>query len=154
MEHLDPTDKRILNRLQKNSSRSIKEIADDVGLSVSPTYERIKRLEKTGVITNYVALLDKTKIDRELVAICNARLKEHSDGMLSKFEKAIMKFDEVMEVMCLSGTVDYSMKVVTKDMKSYQQFVMEKLSALDNIANVQSYFVMKEVKYETAFKLV
>ena len=74
--------------------------------------------------------------------------------MLSKFEKLIVKFDEVMEVQCLSGSVDYSLKVVTKDMKSYQDFVMNKLSSIDNIANVQSFFVMKEIKLETAFKLV
>ena len=153
MYKLDATDKRILNRLQKNALQSIKEIADSVGLSVSPTYERIKQLEKAGIIQKYVALLDKSQIEKGLTAICSVKLKEHSQGMLSKFEKAIVKFDEVMEVQCLSGTIDYSVKVVTKDMNSFQEFVMDKLSSLDNIANVQSSFVMKEIKQETAFKL-
>jgi Lrp/AsnC family leucine-responsive transcriptional regulator len=154
MEQLDATDKRILNLLQKNAIRSIKEIADKVDLSVSPTYERIKHMERTGVITKYVALLDKEKVERELVAICNVKLREHTQNMLSKFEKAIVKFDEVMEVQCLSGSIDYSIKVATKDMKSYQEFVMNRLSSLENIANVQSSFVMKEIKFETAYKLV
>jgi Lrp/AsnC family leucine-responsive transcriptional regulator len=153
MYKLDATDKRILNRLQKNALQSIKEIADSVGLSVSPTYERIKQLEKAGIIQKYVALLDKNQIEKGLTAICSVKLKEHSQGMLSKFEKAIVKFDEVMEVQCLSGTIDYSVKVITKDMNSFQEFVMDKLSSLDNIANVQSSFVMKEIKQETAFKL-
>jgi DNA-binding Lrp family transcriptional regulator len=151
---LDATDKRILNLIQKDSQLSVKEVADAVGLSASPTYERIKRMERIGVITKYVALLDKAKIERELVAICHVRLREHSQGMLSKFEKAIVKFDEVMEVQCLSGSIDYSLKVATRDMKSYQEFVLNKLSSLENIANVQSSFVMKEIKFETAYKLV
>jgi Lrp/AsnC family leucine-responsive transcriptional regulator len=151
---LDATDKRILNLIQKDSQLSVKEVADAVGLSASPTYERIKRMERIGVIAKYVALLDKAKIERELVAICHVRLREHSQGMLSKFEKAIVKFDEVMEVQCLSGSIDYSLKVATRDMKSYQDFVLNKLSSLENIANVQSSFVMKEIKFETAYKLV
>lgn len=154
MENLDPTDKRILNLLQKDAHLSIKEIADAVGLSVSPTYERIKGMEKKGIIVKYVALLDKAKVDRELVAICNVRLKEHTQTALTKFEKSIVKFDEVMEVQCLSGAIDYSIKVATKDMKSYQEFVMDKLSSLENVANVQSSFVLKEIKFETAYKLV
>ncbi|HXB13072.1 MAG TPA: Lrp/AsnC family transcriptional regulator [Bacteroidia bacterium] len=151
---LDATDKRILNLIQKDSQLSVKEVADVVGLSASPTYERIKRMERIGVIAKYVALLNKEKIERELVAICHVRLREHSQGMLSKFEKAIVKFDEVMEVQCLSGSIDYSLKVATRDMKSYQDFVLNKLSSLENIANVQSSFVMKEIKFETAYKLV
>jgi Lrp/AsnC family leucine-responsive transcriptional regulator len=151
---LDITDKTILNLLQKNSGQSVKEIADKIGLSVSPTYERIKQLERAGVILGYVALLDKSKIEKELVAVCNIKLKEHSQSTLSKFEKAIVKFDEVMEVLCLSGDVDYSIKVVTKDMKSYQDFIMHKISSVENIANVQSYFMIKEIKSTTAFKLI
>ncbi len=151
---LDATDKRILNLIQKDSQLSVKEVADAIGLSASPTYERIKRMERIGVIAKYVALLNKEKIERELVAICHVRLREHSQGMLSKFEKAIVKFDEVMEVQCLSGSIDYSLKVATRDMKSYQEFVLNKLSSLENIANVQSSFVMKEIKFETAYKLV
>jgi Lrp/AsnC family leucine-responsive transcriptional regulator len=154
MEQLDAINKRILTLLQKNAVQSVKEIADKIGLSVSPTYERIKQLERTGVILKYVAILNKEKVGRELVAFCNVKLKEHSQAMFAKFEKAIVKFDEVMEVQCLSGTTDYSIKVVTKDMKSYQDFIMHQLSSIDNIANVYSYFVIKEIKSETAFKMV
>jgi DNA-binding Lrp family transcriptional regulator len=153
MEELDTTDRRILNLLQKDSQMSVKEVADHIGLSASPTYERIKRMEKLGVIRRYVALLDREKIDKEMIAICNVKLKEHTQAVLYKFEKAIVKFDEVMEVQCLSGDVDYSMKVVCKDIKSYQEFVMNKLASIENVANVQSFFVMKEIKFETAYKL-
>jgi len=150
---LDAIDKRILNILQKNALQSVKEVADKVGLSGSPTHERIKRLERTGVITKYVALLDKEKIGKEFVAVCNIRLKEHNHAMLLNFEKAIVKFDEVMEVQSLTGDTDYSLKVVTTDMKGYQDFVMNKLSVIENVTNVQSFFVMKQIKLETAFKL-
>jgi DNA-binding Lrp family transcriptional regulator len=153
METIDAIDKRILNILQRNAIESVKEIANKVGLSASPTYERIKRMERLGIISKYVALLDKEQIDKGMVVMCNVSLKKHAQAILEKFESTIVKLDEVMEVQCMSGTYDYLLKVVTKDVKSYHDFVMHKLSSIDNIAHVQSWFVMKEIKMGTAFKL-
>ena len=150
---IDTTDKLILNILQKNALQSVKEIADKVGLSASPTYERIKRMEKNGVIHKYVALLNKEKIEKELVAMCSVNLKDHSQSSLQKFEKAISMFDEIMEVYCMSGENEYLLKIVTKNVKSYHDFIVNIISSIDNIAKVHSSIVMHEIKLETAFKL-
>lgn len=153
MENLDAVDIRILNLLQHDASLSVKEIAAKVGLSSSPTYERINRLTKEGYIKKYVVLLDREKIGKHLVVYCNVTLKEQSKITLKNFEKAASQLPEIMEITCLSGNYDYLLKVVTTDMRSYHDFVINKLSAIDNIENVQSSFVMEEIKRETAYPL-
>lgn len=153
LENLDAVDVRILALLQEDSSLSVKEIATKVGLSTSPTYERINRLQREGFILRYVALLDREKIGKGLVVYCNITLKEQSKATLRNFEKAASSLKEIMEVTCLSGNYDYLLKVVTTDMRSYHDFVIEKLSTIENIANVQSSFVMEEIKRDTAYWL-
>src|SRR2546428_8267106 len=110
-------------------------------------------MEKDGVIQRYVTLINPDMIDKGLLAYCNVTLKEHSQNTLESFEFEVAKLNEVMEILCMSGNCDYQLKVATRDMKSYHNFVMNKLSAIENIANVQSSFVMKTVKNETAFHL-
>ncbi len=153
MEKLDRLDKKILDLLQKNSSLNTKQIADEVGLTITPTYERIKRLEKTGVIEKYVALLNKEKIGKNLVVYCSVSLQVHSKPLLKKFEQAITKLDEVMECYHTAGTFDYLLKVAANDMNHYQDFITNKLAATENIAHVQSSFVMTEVKHKTIYKI-
>jgi Lrp/AsnC family leucine-responsive transcriptional regulator len=153
LEQLDAVDVKILSLLQKDSSLSVKEIANKVGLSTSPTYERINRLQREGFILKYVAILDREKIGMGLVVYCNITLKEQSKSTLRNFEQAASSLKEVMEVICLSGNYDYLLKVVTTDMRAYHDFVIEKLSTIENIANVQSSFVMEEIKRETAYWL-
>lgn len=152
-ENLDAVDIRILALLQEDSSLSVKEIANKVGLSTSPTYERINRLQREGYILRYVALLNREMIGKGLVVYCNITLKEQSKETLRNFEQAVSALKEVMEVTCLSGNYDYLLKVVTPDMRTYHDFVIEKLSTIQNIANVQSSFVMEEIKRETAYWL-
>lgn len=153
MEKLDKLDKHILHLLQNDSSLNTKEIADKVGLSVTPTYERIKRMEKRGVIEKYVALLNKQKVGKDLVVYCNVSLQVHSKSLLKKFEQAMAKLDEVMECYHTAGTFDYLLKVVANDMSNYQDFITNKLAATENIGHVQSSFVMTEVKHKTDFKI-
>ncbi len=150
---LDITDKKILNLLQYDAKLTTKEIADKTGKTITPVYERIKWLEKQGYIKQYVAILDKEKIERNTVAYTNVQLKEHAHSMLKSFEKSIVKFDEVMECHHMTGSYDYLLKLVVADMKEYQQFIVEKLSKLPNIGTVQSSFVMTEIKNELAYKL-
>ncbi|CAN5528987.1 Lrp/AsnC family transcriptional regulator [soil metagenome] len=152
-EKLDKIDKQILNLLQKDCTLNTKQIADKVGLSLTPTYERIKRFEKKGVIENYVAILNKEKIGKSLVVYCNVSLQLHSKPLLKKFELAIVKFDEVMECYHTAGTFDYLLKVVTSDVGQYQDFLTNKLAATENISNVQSSFIMTEVKCKTNYRL-
>lgn len=153
MEKLDKLDKQILKLLQKDCSLNTKQIADKVGLTITPTYERIKRMEKTGVIQNYVALLNKEKIGKSLMIFCNVSLQLHSKPLLKRFEQTVVKFDEVMECYHTAGTFDYLLKVVATDMNNYQDFITNKLAALENISHVQSSFVMTEVKYKTEIRL-
>jgi Lrp/AsnC family leucine-responsive transcriptional regulator len=123
-------------------------------LSVSPTYDRIRRMEKRGVISHYAAILNKKEIGKDLIVLCGISLKEHSQSSVLKFERSICKFEEVMEVHCTAGEQDYLIKIMVKDIPAYHYFVMNKLSPMENIANLQSSFVMKEIKCETAFRLI
>lgn len=151
--NLDLTDKKILNLLQQNSKANIKEIALKIGLTQTPTYERIKRLEKDGVIKNYIAVLDKEKVGYTIEVFCQVTLLVHSKDMITRFENAINKIDEVMECFHVAGNYDYLLKIIVKDMNSYQAFLKNKLSVLDSVANVQSTFVMSSTKDNTGLSL-
>ena len=152
--NLDVTDKKILNLLQQNSKANIKEIALKIGLTQTPTYERIKRLEKTGVIKNYIAVLDKEKVGYMVEVFCQVTLLVHSKEMITRFENAINKIDEVMECFHVAGNYDYLLKIIVKDMNSYQAFLKNKLSVLDSVSNVQSTFVMSSTKDNSGLSLV
>jgi Lrp/AsnC family leucine-responsive transcriptional regulator len=152
--NLDLTDKKILNLLQQNSKANIKEIALKIGLTQTPTYERIKRLEKAGVIKNYIAVLDKEKVGYTIEVFCQVTLMVHSKEMITRFENAINKIDEVIECFHVAGNYDYLLKIIVKDMNSYQTFLKNKLSVLDSVANVQSTFVMSSTKDSAGFILV
>ncbi len=154
MVNLDLTDKKILNLLQQNSKANIKEIALKIGLTQTPTYERIKRLEKEGVIKNYIAVLDKEKVGYTIEVFCQVTLLVHSKEMITRFENAVNKIDEVMECFHVAGNYDYLLKIIVKDMSSYQAFLKNKLSVLDSVANVQSTFVMSSTKDYNGFSLV
>jgi Lrp/AsnC family leucine-responsive transcriptional regulator len=151
--NLDVTDKKILNLLQQNSKANIKEIALKIGLTQTPTYERIKRLEKTGVIKNYIAVLDKEKAGYMVEVFCQVTLLVHSKEMITRFENAINKIDEVMECFHVAGNYDYLLKIIVKDMNSYQAFLKNKLSVLDSVSNVQSTFVMSSTKDNAGLNL-
>lgn len=153
METLDLTDKRILNVLQQDATLNAKEIAQKVGLSVTPTYERLKRIERSGVIKQKVSLLDRNKIGKSLAVFCNVSLQLHSKSLIEKFEKAINKLSEVMECYHVAGSYDYLLKVVVNDMSSYQHFLTNKLATIENIAHVHSSFVMTETKFNTKYEL-
>lgn len=153
MSLLDSIDRKILLLLQYDARLTNKELADKLGKSVTPIYERIRRLEREGYIKGYVALLDRQKVGIMLLAYTNVQLKEHSFNMLKAFEKAVVKLDEVMECNHMTGSYDYLLKIGVRDMQEYQEFIINKLSRLANIGTVQSSFVMTEIKNETAFHL-
>ena len=151
---LDSTDKQLVNLLQQNSKANIKEIALKIGLTQTPTYERIKRLEKSGVIKKYVAILNKEKIGFTIEVFCQVTLLVHSKELILKFENAINKMPEVIECFHVAGNYDYLLKVIVTDMKHYQLFLKHKLSVLDSVGNVQSTFVMSSTKDTTILKLI
>jgi DNA-binding Lrp family transcriptional regulator len=150
---LDDTDRKILHYLQYDAKLTNKEIADKLGKSVTPVYERIRRMEREGIIRNYVVLVDRHKVGISLLAYTNVQLKEHSYQMLKAFEKAVVKLEEVMECNHMTGSYDYLLKIGVRDMQEYQEFIINKLSRLANIGTVQSSFVMTEIKQETALHL-
>ena len=148
---MDKIDAKILNILQKNSTISVKDIAAKVGLSYTPTYERIKILEETKVIKRRATILDPNKIGIKLFVYCNITFKEQSKKSLLDFEKSVLKITEIMEVISLSGVYDYMLKIATTDIESYNNFVMNKLANIPNIGQYHSNIVMNIVKDETAF---
>ena len=153
MAMLDELDLKILSLLQENARLTNKEIAEKVGRTVTPVFERVRKLEQQGYIKKYMAVLDAAKLNIDLLAYTNVRLKEHSQKMISAFEKAILQFPEVMECVHLTGNYDYLLKVAVTDMAAYHSFIVNKLARLPNIGNVQSGFVMKEIKQGHAIPL-
>lgn len=153
MEAFDAIDKKILKVLQADARLNTKQIAGKIGLTVTPTYERLKKIEQSGVVKEYVALLDREKIGKTIVAFINVSLQLHSKPLINVFERAIVKVPEVMECFHVAGNFDYLLKVVVKDMNSYQNFLSNKLATIENIAHVQSSFVMTEIKQQTAYVL-
>ena len=142
----DPYDIAILQEVQKNAKITIKDLSEKINLSPTPTFERLKKLEKEGYITGYHAKLDIKKLGLSLMVMCNVSLKIHQKDFIEKFQEEIIRFDEVKECYHIAGMYDYLLKIVVKDMDAYQQFVSKKLASLDNIGNVQSSFVMIELK--------
>lgn len=146
---LDAIDRQIIMLLQSDARLKTKEVAHQVGLTVTPTYDRIKRLEKDRYIDKYVALVNKQKVGKTLVAFCNVSLEKHSKPYLDNFESEIIKIPEVIECYHIAGGFDYLLKLVISDMTNYQQFITNKLATIENVATVQSSFVMTEVKNST-----
>ena len=144
---LDKTDVSILRLLQQNARISIREIAEKVHLSTTPVHERIRRMEQSGVIKQYVTLLDGAKVKKGLMVICYLSLRQHSKTAGAKFIKAIMEMNEITECLTISGEFDFMLKVVAENMDDYYNFHVNKLGQLDNIGNVQSVFVMGVVKH-------
>ena len=143
---LDAKDLAILHLLQQNARMTVKEIAEKIHLSTTPIHERIKRMEASGVIKQYATLVDHTKVNKGLIAICYVSLKEHSKTAGTKFVKAILQMEDVMECYTISGEFDFMLKVMTEDMNAYHDFHVNKLSNIENMGHVQSVFVMGVIK--------
>lgn len=143
---LDHKDLVILQLLQQNARITVKEIADRIHLSTTPVHERIKRMEASGVIKQYATLVDHTKVNKSLIAICYVSLKEHSKTAGTKFVKSIMQMPDVVECYTISGEFDFMLKVMTADMNAYHDFHVNKLSSIENMGHVQSVFVMGVIK--------
>ncbi|MEM6721998.1 MAG: Lrp/AsnC family transcriptional regulator [Bacteroidota bacterium] len=153
MLKLDQTDTNLLSLLQADSKQTNKELSNKLNLSVTAVYERIKKLEKEGIIQQYVALVDKKAIAKNFMAYCHVRLSQHSKEFVMKFEREITKLEEVLECYHISGDYDYILKVLVKDMEAYRDFMVTKLTAIPNIGNTHSIFVIGEVKHTTAISV-
>lgn len=147
-EKLDKTDLAILDQLQKNGRLTNKELAAAVHLSPTPTFERVKRLEREGYIRNYVAVLDPDKLNCGFVAFCYLKMKQHSYENATRIMEAIREVPEIAECYNISGDYDFLLKIYSRDMKSYQQFLLRILGEIDCIGSLNSSFVLGEVKNE------
>ncbi|MDO6490149.1 MULTISPECIES: Lrp/AsnC family transcriptional regulator [unclassified Cellulophaga] len=150
---MDALDKKILMLLQQNAKQNTKEIADKIGLTVSPTFERIKKLEQQNYIKGYVALLNEEMINKTIKVYCHITLATHSRELIDNFKNNVAHLPEIMSCQHLSGNYDFLLKVAVSDMTQYQQFVLDKLSVIKGISNVQSSFVLEEIKNDTAYAL-
>ncbi len=151
MEELDSTDLTILRILQEDSKKTAKEIANILNLTTSPVYERIRRLEKHGFIKKYVAILDKKLIDRSMTTICQVSMRYHNEAFIEKFEEQIQNLQEVQECYHMAGQVDFILKIHTKSLEEYHDFIKTKLSKIENIGVLNSTFVLKEIKHTSEF---
>jgi len=153
VQSLDNTDIKILGLLQQNARLSNKEIAYQTNKSVSAIQVRIRRLAESGYIKKFVTLLDRSKLEMELIVFTTIKLSDYSSAALKQFQETAGSFKEVMECYHMSGSRDFILKVVVKNMAAYNVFILEKLSHMPHIGNVESLFVISETKYETAFTL-
>lgn len=149
----DETDLRILRLLQQNAQLTIKEIAATIHLSITPIHDRIKKLEREGIIEKYVTILSRKKLGKSLMVYCNVTLDKQQHEHFDDFNQAILQMPEVVECCVVSGTFDYLLKVVATDVESYHTFYQEKLATLRSISHISSFFVMSEVKSTTALPL-
>ncbi len=150
---LDNTDKKILEMLQEDANFTNKEIAAQLGLTITPVYERIKKLKRSGIIKKTITIIDPKKAGKNILAFCNVSLKEHTLKYINKFQDKIVRLEEVQACYHIAGQYDYLLTVYAEDMDEYQNFITTKLAAIENIAHVQSSFVMKEIKKEYAIKI-
>lgn len=153
MARLDETDVRLLKALQKDAKANTKELCDELHISKTPIYERIKRLENEGVITGYTAIVDNKKVGLPLVVFCNVSLAVHDDEHICRFREDIANIDEVMECYSTGGVFDFLLKIVLKDMDEFNRFVFEKLTKVHGIVKMQSSFVLSEIKHTTSLNI-
>ncbi|MDR3468561.1 MAG: Lrp/AsnC family transcriptional regulator [Xanthobacteraceae bacterium] len=150
MLSLDAIDRKILAALQTDSRTTMQELADRVGLSISPCHRRVRLLEERGVITRYIALVDQTSVGLPVSVFISIKLQRQNEEDLNRFAKAIAKWDEVLECYLMTGNRDYLLRVVAADLSSYESFLKNKLTRLDGIASIESSFALSQVKYSIA----
>lgn len=146
MSALDSIDQQIITLLQSNGKMNNKEVANKIGLSVTPTFERIKRLERIGVIQGYAALINRKAIGKDLKVVCQVSLKSHEKDGIDVFENAIKELSEVSHAYHVAGATDYMLTIEVANMEVYQDFLKNQLARIPHIGQVNSSFVMSELK--------
>jgi Lrp/AsnC family transcriptional regulator len=152
MSSLDKYDCAILAALQADGTLSIAALSDKVGLSSTPCWKRVKRLEEEGYIQSRVSIIDRDKVGLPVTVFVSVRTTEHDEKWLARFAAAVIALPEVMEFHRMSGDVDYLLKVVTTDIGGYDRFY-KKLIKTAHITGVSSAFSMEQIKYTTALPL-
>lgn len=143
---LDQIDCQLLEILQENGRATIKELAEQLGLSSSPIFERVKKLEKAGIIDHYAAILNAERIGKKLFAFAHISLKDHSKELVQKFTDQITKIPQVQECHYVTGDSDFILKILLSDMEQYREFMMDQLFDMSNIAKVESFLSLSVLK--------
>ena len=146
---LDAIDRRILAILQENARVSNVELAESAGVSASPCWRRVRELERTGVISRFVTLVDPAALGLPVSVFIQVSLEKQVESALEVFENAILQRPEVMECYLMTGDADYMLRVVVADLEAYERFLMDHLTRVPAVANIRSSFALKQVKYRT-----
>lgn len=150
---LDPVDSRILDLIQLDAGLSVAEIAERVGLSSSPCWRRIKRLEDDGILQRRVAILDREKLGLGFEVYCTVKLSLPTKENLDQFERAVTGWPEVVQCATVTGAADYELRIVTRDMHTFDHFLRERILSLGLVSNIESRIVIRSVKNTTAVPL-
>ncbi|MFT7614008.1 MAG: DNA-binding Lrp family transcriptional regulator [Parvicellaceae bacterium] len=146
---MDQIDQSLLKMLQKDAKVDVKYMAERLNMTKTPIYERIKRLERSGIISKYVAVLDRKKLSASMVVFCQVSLDNQKIEKIEQFKNAVAKIPEVMECYLMGGASDFLLKLIVADLDAYHQFSSGKLAGLPNVSQIQSSFVLDEVKRST-----
>jgi Lrp/AsnC family transcriptional regulator len=149
-DQLDAYERKILRVLQDDASLSTAAVAEAVGLSPSPCWRRIDRLERDGFIKRRVALVDRKKVGLNAQMFAQIKLNAHGHAHLDEFSAAIREFPEVLECHVLMGSMDFMLRIVAADIESYERFFFEKLSRLPGVQEINSTVALSEIKSTTA----
>ena len=152
-EQIDGIDAKILHLIQDNAALSVADIADKVGLSSSPCWRRIKRMEEIGIIKNRVTILDRKKLGLDFEVFVAVKLSHPNRENMEKFESSVNQMPEVVQCAVVTGAVDFMLRVVTKDMHAYDDFLREVLLGIELISDVQSRIVLRQSKDSNALPL-
>jgi len=153
MSDLDAIDAKILDLVQHDASLSVAELAEQVGLSTSPCWRRLKKLEDDGLILRRVTVLDREKLGLGFEVYCTVKLSLANKDNLEAFERAIHTWPEVLQCATVTGSADYELRVVTRDMRAFDDFLREKILSLGLVSNIESRIVITSVKNTTALPL-
>ena len=146
---MDATDKKILAMLQEDSMITAKEMASELSLTTTPIYDRIRKLESSGIIKQYVALLDADLVGKNIVVFMNMTIKDHHASKREEFVKHMEQLDAVVEFYHTSGSFDFLAKVRFASIKEYRDFLVNEVAAIHNISDIDSQIVLEEIKYST-----
>jgi DNA-binding Lrp family transcriptional regulator len=151
--NLDKIDKKILNILQDNGRIRNSELAKKIKISPPPTSERVKKLEKNGYIKKYTALVDLVKVGVTCITYVEVTLIRHGKDAIKRFMDSIVKLDEVLECHHITGEADFLLKIATRDIPTYEQFIIQILTALPDVQNLKTLVVLSTLKQETKISL-
>lgn len=146
---MDSTDKKILEILQENAMITAKEMAVKLSLTTTPIYERIKKLQKTGIIKQYVALLDANLLGKSIIVFMNITIKDHHTDKRNEFVSRMEQLDAVAEFYHTSGSYDFLVKVRFSDIKTFRDFLVNDVASIHNISDIESQIVLEQIKYST-----